>query len=68
MSVEQAWNRLGNSILELEEQVELLRKHVDTLVDNPVFDGLSIFTRNVERAANECKQSFEDYKQKNSSP
>jgi hypothetical protein len=45
-------------------QVDLLRKHVDTLVDDPLFDGLSTITRGVEGAASECKQSFEDYKQK----
>jgi hypothetical protein len=64
MSADAAWNRLANSILQLEEQVDLLRKHVDTLVDDPLFDGLSAVTRGVEGAANECKQSFEDYKQK----
>ncbi len=64
MSAEGALNRLDYCILELEEQVKLLRKHVDTLVDNPVFDGISVVTRNVEQAANECRQSYEDYKQK----
>jgi len=64
MSAEAASDRLGNSILNLEEQVRLLRKHVDTLVNSPVFDGLSAVTRDVEHAANECKESFDNYKQK----
>ncbi len=64
MSAEGALNRLGYSILELEERVKLLRKHVDTLVKNPVFDGLSVVTRDVEHAAYECRQSFEVYKQR----
>ncbi len=61
MRAEATSNHLGNSILNLQEQIRLLRKHVDTLVNNPVFDGLSAVTRDVKHAANECKESFEDY-------
>jgi hypothetical protein len=56
MSAEAASNRLGNSILNLEEQARLLRKHVDTLVNSSEYDELSAVTRDVEHAANECKE------------
>jgi hypothetical protein len=64
MSSDENLRKLGNSITALEAEADKLRKHADALLNNRSRfepDHLSLVARDVGRAVNECRNSYQGY-------
>jgi hypothetical protein len=64
MSSDENLRKLGNSITALEAEADKLRKHADALLNNRSRfepDHLSLVARDVGRAVNECRNSYQSY-------